>query len=81
MRPPLVCKAFCTILKETLDDFMLKVLLVCAAFSIIFDMSLAEDADERSHGKQSILLCSLARSARPFCTLAPDRRIKLIIIV
>lgn len=48
MRPPLVCKAFCTILKETLDDFMLKVLLVCAAFSIIFDMSLA-DAHERSH--------------------------------
>ena len=32
---------------------MLKVLLVCAVFSITFDMILA-DPHERSHGKQSI---------------------------
>jgi magnesium-transporting ATPase (P-type) len=47
-RAPLTCKPFCTILKETLDDFMLKVLLVCAAFSITFDMILAEP-EEREH--------------------------------
>ena len=49
-RPPLTAKSFCKILKEALDDFMLKVLLVCAVFSITFDMILA-DEHERSHGK------------------------------
>lgn len=49
-REPLKVKPFCTILKEALDDFMLKVLLVCAVFSLIFDMSLA-DPHEREHGK------------------------------
>jgi len=43
-----VAKSFWKILKEALDDFMLKVLLVCAAFSITFDMILA-DPHEREH--------------------------------
>lgn len=34
----------------SLDDIMLKVLLVAACFSITFDMLLA-DPEERSHGK------------------------------
>jgi hypothetical protein len=67
MRPPLVCKSFFTILKEALDDFMLKVLLVCAVFSITFDMILA-DEHERSHGKQSILF---PRSYAPIFPRAP----------
>jgi hypothetical protein len=78
MRPPIKAKAFCLILKEALDDFMLKVLIVCAIFSITFDMILA-DAHELGHGKLSI---SFPRSAAPiFFGRAPDRRIKLIIIV
>jgi len=47
-REPLKVKKFLIILKEALDDFMLKVLLVCAVFSITFDMLLA-DEHERSH--------------------------------
>ena len=50
MRPPIKAKAFCLILKESLDDFMLKVLIVCAIFSITFDMILASEHD-RGHGK------------------------------
>lgn len=47
-RPPITAKPFCRILYEALDDFMLKVLLVCAAFSITFDMILATP-HEREH--------------------------------
>jgi len=49
-RAPLTVKPFCTIFFEALDDFMLKLLLVCACFSIVFDMVLAAPED-RSHGK------------------------------
>ena len=46
-------KPFCQIFGETLDDFMLKLLIVCATFSITFDMVLANE-EERSHGKLKI---------------------------
>lgn len=49
-RAPLVVKPFCIIFKDALDDFMLKLLIVCASFSITFDMLLAAPHD-RSHGK------------------------------
>jgi len=49
-REPLKVKPFCTIFKESLDDFMLKLLMVCASFSITFDMILSSP-EERSHGK------------------------------
>lgn len=39
---------FCTLLYNALDDFMLKLLIVCAIFSITVDMSFATPA-ERSH--------------------------------
>lgn len=47
-REPLVCKPFCIIFRDALDDFMLKLLIVCASFSITFDMILASPED-RSH--------------------------------
>lgn len=49
-REPLKAKNFCKIFGETLDDFMLKLLIVCATFSITFDMLLS-DEEERSHGR------------------------------
>jgi len=39
---------FCTLLLGALDDFMLKILIVCATFSIAVDMSFATP-EERSH--------------------------------
>jgi len=39
---------FCTLLLTALDDFMLKLLIVCAIFSITVDMSFATPA-ERAH--------------------------------
>lgn len=39
-REPLKAKKFSTLFWETLDDFMLKVLLVCAVFSIVFEIAL-----------------------------------------
>ena len=49
-RKPLEAKKFCTLFWAALDDFMLKVLLVCAVFSIAFEMGTA-DADHRKTGK------------------------------
>jgi len=37
-REPLKAKSFGKLFCETLDDFMLKVLIVCAVFSIVFEM-------------------------------------------
>ena len=42
-REPLKVKPFCKLFIETLDDFMLKVLIVCAIFSIVFEMALNMD--------------------------------------
>ena len=53
-REPLKAKPWIKLFLEALDDFMLKVLIVAAAFSITFDMILAHP-EERSHGKSSIL--------------------------
>jgi len=39
---------FFSLLLGALDDFMLKILIVCAIFSIVVDMSLATP-EERSH--------------------------------
>ena len=45
-----VAKSWFSLFIGALDDQMLKLLIVCAVFSITFDMILAE-AHERSHGK------------------------------
>jgi magnesium-transporting ATPase (P-type) len=37
--------------KKALDDFMLKLLLVCACINIGFEVGFAHDASERSKGK------------------------------
>lgn len=60
-RPPLKAKSLCKMFFQTLDDIMLKVLLVCASFSIIFDTVLADPKD-RSHGK----FYRVAKSAASF---------------
>ena len=36
---------FCTMLKEALDDFMLKILIGCAVFQLIIEMSTASKED------------------------------------
>ena len=46
-KPPPKRTPFCTFFLAAMDDFMLKILLVCAFLSIAIDMSLA-DADHRS---------------------------------
>ena len=43
---------FCRLFLGALDDFMLKLLLVCAVVSISIDMGFA-DASDRSHGKST----------------------------
>jgi len=49
-REPLKAKSFGKILLAALDDFMLKILIVCALISIFVEMILAEP-HEREHGK------------------------------
>ena len=49
-REPLKAKTFCTIFFEALDDFMLKVLIVAATGSLIFEYIGAEKEDY-GHGK------------------------------
>ena len=49
-RPPLKAKTFCKIFFEALDDFMLKVLLVAATGSLIFEY-IGADPDHYSTGK------------------------------
>jgi magnesium-transporting ATPase (P-type) len=46
---------FCTLFMGALEDFMLRLLLVCACVSIIFDMSFA-DNQQRKTGKLQLLL-------------------------
>ena len=46
---------FCKIFIGALEDFMLRVLLVCAVISISIDMGFAEE-HERSHGITLILI-------------------------
>ena len=47
-KEPLTITPFCTLLLMALDDFMLKILIVCAIFSIVVDMSFATP-EERGH--------------------------------
>ena len=42
---------FCTFFIKALDDFMLKMLLVCACVNIGFEVGFAHDASERKTGK------------------------------
>jgi len=49
-REPLKAKSFCTVFFEALDDFMLKVLLVAATGSLIFEY-IGADSEDYSHGK------------------------------
>jgi magnesium-transporting ATPase (P-type) len=46
-RPPKIAKTFCKIFFETLDDFMLKVLLVAATLSLVCEY-IAADEDHYS---------------------------------
>lgn len=41
---------FCVLFYGALQDFMLKLLIVCAIISLVFDLSFA-DNDERTTGK------------------------------
>lgn len=50
-RDPLFAESCCSMFYAALDDFMLKLLIVCAVVSITIDMSMAENAQERSIGK------------------------------
>jgi hypothetical protein len=50
-RPPPKRTPFCKLFIGALDDFMLKLLLVCAVVSISIEVGFA-DAEDRSHGKQ-----------------------------
>lgn len=49
-RAPMKAKTFCKIFFEALDDFMLKVLIVAATGSLIFEY-IGADADHYSTGK------------------------------
>jgi hypothetical protein len=49
-RPPMKAKSFCKIFFEALDDFMLKVLIVAATGSLIFEY-IGADPDHYSTGK------------------------------
>ena len=49
-RDPIAAKTFCKIFFEALDDFMLKVLIVAATGSLIFEY-IGADADHYSTGK------------------------------
>jgi hypothetical protein len=42
---------FCTIFMNALGDFMLRILLVCACVSLIFDEAFATSNTERKTGK------------------------------
>lgn len=48
-REPTKRNPFCRLFLGALDDFMLKILLVCACVSMTIDMAFAE-AEDRSHG-------------------------------
>jgi magnesium-transporting ATPase (P-type) len=49
-KPPHKRTPFCRLFLGALEDFMLRLLLVCACISITIDMIFA-DPHERSHGK------------------------------
>ena len=49
-KDPPVRTPFCTFFIKAIDDFMLKLLLVCACIDIGFGLGFAEPED-RSHGK------------------------------
>lgn len=44
-KDPPIRTGFCTMLKEALDDFMLKILIGCAIFQLIIEMSTASAED------------------------------------
>jgi hypothetical protein len=50
-RDPKVADTCCSMFKSALDDFMLKLLAVCAVVSVTVDMSMVEHAEEYAHGK------------------------------
>ena len=50
MRERIKAKSFCSIFFEALDDFMLKVLLVAATGSLIFEY-IGADPEDYGHGK------------------------------
>lgn len=53
-KPLPVAGPFFSFFFGAMDDFMLKILLVCAFLSIVIDMSLA-DADHRKTGKSELI--------------------------
>jgi len=48
-RDPKVADTCCSMFKSALDDFMLKLLAVCAVVSVTVDMSMVEHAEEYAH--------------------------------
>ena len=53
-REALKAKSFCTVFFEALDDFMLKVLIVAATGSLIFEY-IGADSEDYGHGKCKFL--------------------------
>ena len=56
VREKIKAKSFCTIFFEALDDFMLKVLIVAATGSLIFEY-IGADPEDYGHGKSTIYIC------------------------
>ena len=50
-KEPKVADSCCSMFKSALDDFMLKLLAVCAVVSVTVDMSMVEHSEEYAHGK------------------------------
>jgi magnesium-transporting ATPase (P-type) len=44
-KPPPERTGFCQMLKDALDDFMLKILIGCAVFQLVIELSTAEPED------------------------------------
>ena len=64
--PPVRTK-FCVFFMKAIDDFMLKLLLVCACVNIGFEVGFAEDNEHRKIGK------SLTLNALFACPLSEAR--------
>lgn len=48
-KEPKVADSCCSMFKSALDDFMLKLLAVCAVVSVTVDMSMVEHSEEYAH--------------------------------
>lgn len=66
-KPPMKRVSFITLFIGALDDFMLKLLLVCACISVSIDVGFADPGD-RSHGKFNTIL-KFVKNVNPTFTI------------